>query len=369
MTPNIKSLLSACLIFATGLASCGNDDTDQFDNHHRTFGEYPGKVYRVALSLAGDCVDDRDEPLSKAVVAKSYVGINVVRVKKGESSPKAEKYAYGLFIDQPEIEINLAAGYLYSFEVTSLTDRTDALAQEKKQTWLAPFFTGQYDTGLNGFDKATGDFQYTYAYYSDPAAQKPVYFTRLSWGDAYVNAPDPAEGVFPPTSFAYPRVKRFYGKFDKFDPTLSNEVHVPMAYKCFGLRIEVADIPSGTFLTVEDGTESNLVSKKEPTDYLQFPKSLVLYPKDEGVSQFEDIYSLHDLESDTDQFRLIFTWHKPDGLNERFAKTIDVSAKTRKILKVNITGDAYTMTKGNIILDYEDEDMADDPNDVNYNSK
>ena len=355
-----SAMLLACMV------SCGNDFDPETDGHHRHPNGNVNKLYRVALSLGGDYVQSFDEPLVRAGEnAKTYVGINVTRVENGQSDDNKERFAYGVFEGKDNIMINLYSGYRYDFEATVLIDGTDEFYRGNGEDYSYPFV---YSTGRDvSFsshpyrNEWIQDFQYTFSKDDDRDRE---YLTALSSGTAWVKVEKPKNEALDKSNSSFPRVNRYYGAFERFEPGSSSEIHIDMKYKCFGIRFEVESIPEGTYLTVEDRTPKGTVGTKEEHEYLQFPNDLKLGNTPDALAEWEDIYSFNNLNSTTGQFTLRFTWHRADGTTQRFSSDITVSPKVKKTLKINIDGNPNTMMPGNVVLDLESDEMTEDPSKI-----
>ncbi|MDE6290089.1 MAG: hypothetical protein K2M16_01020, partial [Muribaculaceae bacterium] len=164
----------------------------------------------------------------------------------------------------------------------------------------------------------------------------------------------------------YPRVKRFYGKLDQYDPSITDQIEIPMKYKSFGLRILIESIPKGTSVKVKD---TSVISGPTPKDepYLIFTKGLELAQGEGKTDSWECIYSLNKLVQDTTSFILRFDWTKGAGETKSVRKIVKVEAKKMKILKLNFEGDVSETKSGNITFTNMDEDMEDWEETFNYN--
>ncbi len=387
-------------IIAVALASCkgdldslndGNHRHDKEDDHKET-----SKVYTLKLSLGGDIISESEEPLrgddNGVAEGSTFIGINVYMQKKGTNDPK-EQYAYGLFKFSPNaethkfdknttIEIKLYSDYTYSFESTVLTEMSDKLAVNtggSTNGYTYPFrkLSGTYTTG-NGAQYNVGDvnkIMYTFNikdYNGELVSDKErYYFPYLKSGIAFVDLGGDwsrSEGTF-----LYPRVKRYYGELEGYDPETSatNTAIIPLAYQCFGIRIEVESLPKNTTLTVQDSDYSNT---KNEQDYLLFPKNLTLTNGDswEGLYSMKDLQTLEEQKTPVSKsFTLKFTWDRGGESKETFySDPIVVNTKTRKIIKVNVQGQGNEESRGNIKFDFNgaDETLIDDGTvNVNYN--
>lgn len=386
-------------LFAVGFASCGKDfdSLNKGNNRHDKDEEKTEttKVYTMKLSLGGDYITEAEEPLRGEVDAQegdTFIGINVYMQKKGANEPK-EKYAYGLFKFSPDpitqkfdknttIEVKLYSEYIYSFEATVLTEFIDKLAintASSKKGYTDPFRLKSDTYSGNGAQyniDNLGEIIYTFdskQSSGDLLPDKERYkFANLKSGIADVNIIN--DWIYETGKFHYPRVKRYYGELNYYDPetTSTNVATIPMAYQCFGIRIEIESLPKNTTLTVQDQEYSKT---KNEQDFLLFQNDLTL----SNGSIWDGLYSMKDLQTLEEQqlspnsktFNLSFIWDKGGGVKETFESgDIKVRSKTRKIIKVNVQGQSNDESRGNIKFDFTqaDETLVDDVEKVTVNN-
>lgn len=360
----MKKLIGSILLLLSigGLSSCSHD-LDAEDDGNKRGHEIKDKdsVKTFVLSFGGDFVTMSEEPLMRAEDGDIYTGINVYRKEKKDGA-KEEMYAYGLFKKKDGISIDIMTGYTYRFEASILIEREDKI-EITNGTYSDPFRL--HDKTSTGFDNAWGfvakntdKFQYTYL---NPD-ENTTYLCQLNSGVAYVNTGgdlvDDSGATIRTEWMQYPRVKRFYGKLDMFDPESKDQIEISMAYKSFGLRFELVKIPEGTSITVKDVTTYS-GSGPEDNPHLLFPKNLSLNFSSEESKSWEGIYSLRSLNKDTQNFTLRFYWNKGSGKKEYFDQNISVTAKNKKILKLNIDGEVNETKAGNIIFTNMEDDLED----------
>lgn len=341
-----------CCLLIVGLAACssGNDPMEAGNLRNPGRENDNGKFYTVSLSLGGDCVEESDEPLSRAETSNSYVGINVKR--RSDKNSKKEQYAHGVFLSKENIEITLESDFLYSFEATVIEDGYDTY-KKNSNGYKEPFLTaeigkssGDYSYGGND----VGNFHYNTDGNSDIYASYWLYM--LSKGTAFVKFGDGST-----VACDYPRVDRYYGTSEDYDPSASSDeegVSIIMEYKSFGLKVIGDNIPEGTYVTWKD------ITIKDDEDYktLQFSENPQI-SSESGKNSWESVYSLNDLKSSEKTIKLQFTWHKDGDETETFEKETTVKAKYRKTLKITID-DTKTTPIGNISLKCEDSTLTDE---------
>ncbi len=348
------------------ISSCKNDlDSLEGGNHRIQRTKEKPKFKTLCLSFGGDFADfinEEEEPLLRAETGDTLVGINVLYSNK-EDGIENQPYAYGLFPRTDKIYINLLTGNTYNFEASILIEKEDKMVDNSSSTkgYGQPFRT----TNGDGFFPLDEMDKFKYAYESTNSFK----FKELQSGTALVYIDNNQFG-----EMRFPRVKRFKGEVSAFDPLLLTDVNIPMNYKCFGLKIEVEDIPDHTQISFKDVTDSetnpNNKNKNPNTDYqyfLQFPKDKWLNKSSEESKSWEGLYSLNDLTKDTQDFKLRFFWYKGPGLTiEQFDYPVTVEAKKKKILKINVSGDVNETKTGNIIIAPLIDTLVEDEEKVNH---
>lgn len=368
----------ATLLLFGGMSSCRNSlDPEEEGNYrsHRVKEKPVMKTFK--LQFGGDYVSETEESLLRAEDGNIYVGLNVYRKPKDDEDTKEEMYAYGMFIGKDGLSISLLTGYTYRFEASILIDKEDRLELNGIR-YNQPFML--HDATSTGFDNAWGyevrDVQESYRpdqvfKYSSEDPQKSTWFLcQLKSGTAYVSCGGDLVGVtgatIPAAAMRHPRVKRFYGALDAFDPALLSTIEIPMEYKSFGLKFILESIPEGTSVSVADRTTyTGKTPSNDPDYYLLFPKGLSLNLDSDESATWEGIYSLNNLNTSTKEFTLRFWWDKGNGEpRETFDHTFTVTAKKKKVLKLNIDGDVNETKSGNIIFTQMDDALEEETPEV-----
>ena len=359
------------LAIMSEITSCNNELNPIEDGNHRIPGGVKAEpvLKTVRLSFGGDFISESEEPLLRADDAQTYVGINVFRTEKGNNEAKEEKYAYGLFGSKEGISIDVLTGYTYRFESSILIDDVDKLyinSSDKKVPLPFRFSSEQTTSSPQSFDQSNmGAFIYTVLDKSEQVVEdrKRNFLSVLSSGIAKV---DIGENQIADrySECYYPRVKRYYGVRDAFDPGLTTAVEVNMDYKCFGLKFELVNIPSGT-VTVKDITTTYGDLDSHPEYGLIFTKGLVL---SEDNKEWEGVYSMNDMKAESETLKLQFTWQKAEGIDETFNDEITVSPGKKKVLRLNVNGDPNYQIKGNITLIMGDEKLTEEVEEIKSNN-
>lgn len=355
----MKKLIDFLLLIVvlSSITSCKSDFGPMEEGNHRNGRLKENPMFKtIRMSFGGDYVSEAEEPLLRAEDGETFVGINVYYTEQNVENAEKQKYAYGVFNKTSGISINLMTGYTYSFEATVLIEKEDKLQDNatSEKSYGQPFRLSNGDSYFLKDD--IGDFFYTY----DPETLEKFFLRDIKVGTALVDAGDDLPSQY--GDVRYPRVKRYYGELDSFDPSIKQTAEIAMNYKCFGLKLILESIPGDTSVTVEDCTDNgiNINQGNHPEYYLRFPDGLKLSSGSEDSKQWEGIFSLNNLESNTHDFRLRFTWNKGNGKSETFYHTFTAEAKKKKILKLNVSGEINETKSGNIVLTNLDDALTDE---------
>lgn len=343
----------------TMLLSCSGGHDAETDGFHRSMSKDAGKVFRVALSPGGDFIRESEEPMFRAAgkpTDKTYMGINVVR-KPVDNPQKTEKYAYGVFTDIDNIYIDLIGGYLYDFETTIIRKKNDSFAiyeNNPYQYLRQPFREGSESMDTPGSYEVgeIGSFKYTYDITDE---KKKMSLTDIASGVAYaINADIDSDFAMP---YAYPRLDRFYGELTDVNPSGIDHVDVDLGYKCFGLKLEVLDMPEGSWITCEQVLPG--LGSKQESDYIQFPKKFKIQSSDTDKS-WEDVFSMPDMKSEEQNISLKFTYYLSESDHKSTTQTFVIKPKKKKIIQISMSKwiEKFEGIQINLI---EDSDTSLDP--------
>lgn len=357
----LYSLLSVFLL--TGTSACRSDLDSDIDGNHRSKRIKKEQVVKnVRMAFGGDFISESEEPLLRADDGDTYTAINVWRTEKNKTDAEEEKYAFGLFKNKEEINIKMVTGFEYRFEAAIIIEKDDKI-EKLNGAYTVPFSLHN----LYKPDFGSGwKFQYNmdeFVYSSYDALNNFLNntdrecFCELYSGSAYVNLGSEFnndKGIF-----KYPRVKRFYGSLGTFDPEINADspAEIAMSYKSFGLKIVVEDLPSG-YITFADITDPNLASENS----LAFPIGKTLAK----LNEWEGLFSMNRLLTQSETFKLKFTWHKGGNESESFTSDVTISPKTKKVLKVKITGTPNYETMGNVTFNMESDELVIDELEVSH---
>ena len=375
----MKKLIYGILmaVIACGIVSCRNEYDPLDDGNYRIHGLKNKHVMKtVSMSFGGDYIAEAEEPLLRAEDGgHTYKAVSVYWTEDKEGATE-KPYAYGLFKDREQLDIDLFTGFKYRFEATIVIDDVDKveLCGDYSDSYANPFQKRQFGTISEEVFKSK-DLN-AFIYVKDESA--PRYLYQLSEGRSYVDiAKDRDDSTGKPIKASlmrFPRLKRFYGTLDNFVVAGDNRiVTISMGYKTFGLEIVVDYLPFGS-ITVEAASKQYATTNSWQ-DSLLFTRNLLLTPvlndaDENSKSQYKGIYSMHSMTAESATFNFTFKWNKGEGLRPKtIEKEVVVHPKMNKILRLNVDGTANESKSGNIVLVQESEDMQDEEMDISYSDK
>lgn len=365
----MKKLFSVMMIavLLCGMSSCRSDNDPLADGNYRLHREKGKKVMKkVSLNFGGDFISESEEPLLRAEDVHIYKAVNVY-AKDDKDGSDYQIYARGLFVDQEKVEINLWTGNKYRFVATVLIDDRDKVALYNGK-YSNPFQYRQVGTTSESDLDPQNINKFVYSQDEINADKPATYHWQLASGKAYVDVAGDRVNDYgnpvDPNFMAYPRIKRFYGTCEDFEPIETKPtVEINMEYKCFGLEIIAETLPFGT-ITVEDVTDKN-----DWKNCLLFPMGTKLNSKAEGENpdSYEGLFSMNSMENNSSNIKLRFTWDKGQGLSPKtFEKTIEVHPKMKRILRLNISGSDTENKSGNIIFKMDSETLGEESENITF---
>ena len=220
----ITFIILAALL-SLGLASCEKGVIAETDDNGQTGSRKQAKrLIELALdeemiTLSEEPMAYAETPMTRAGVSGKVYAVNVFEKKSGAKS--YSKYAYGLFTDPSAISIMLTEGNLYRFECLVVADNEDKV-YNKDGEYLAPFLVGSKKTPARSDNKFV--------------KSSSANFEGLTSGMTNISEKE---------EVMYPRVYKFYGTLDDFNPASSTSAHIKARRVVFGLHLVVTPPTEG----------------------------------------------------------------------------------------------------------------------------
>lgn len=276
-------------------------------------------------------LDESDEPL--AMVKGTPHDLYAVQVyRKSSLGGKDGKYAYGIFDNENDMNLELETGNTYKIEMTMVPDGASLIAKGENGGYQEPFVIG----GAGGAPgKTTNRF----------ISSTVQYIEKLNSGYAVINREDDE-----PTGYNRPPISRFYGVADNFTPTGNTELAIDLKWVCFGLTVVPQDFTEGRIEIEMRGAPLLTVTPDAPDAVTK------------KIFTFEHSLNSDDWTADdySENIPIAITWFKSDGTSIVFrdiATPTSIKRKVNKIFSIPCGNDGPA---GNIAINKEDEILVDD---------
>ncbi|MDE7411809.1 MAG: hypothetical protein K2M94_07200 [Paramuribaculum sp.] len=310
------------LLSVITLTACSSSDDEPTRNYRKNY-------YTVTLSLGGEYVTVTEEPMSKAQTnAKKYVGINIYCKPAGNPNSDYSHYAYGVFDNTDKMSISLPGEYIYKFECTSAKEADDTFPNS---VLSQPFTVNNYYSALNLNQFVVSSSQY---------------LCDIKSGRTLV-ALD-SENMELRT---YPRMDRFYGELDNYDPSEIQSVTIPLKRTVFGIKITVEGVPDGSLTWKQKGAQST----NQSLIFSHGSASGNSQQEYSHIYTFKSVYDCWNNANHSENFIIQFTWTRSNNFQQTFEKEITVKRNVMSVLNVSLKG---TDIAAGIGIDEETSDMV-----------
>ena len=288
------------LLFIVGMAACSQEEVNPAPVEE-------SKEYKVSLKFNGE-ITTSDTPLSRGTATNDLIGVQVYQ--------DGTKYAYGLFDNVEDININLHSDSKYKFVVTVVKDGKTLIYSPSSNYYGSPFHT----SGNSGKGKLSNYFTYSEGYYLSG-----LEYGYSDW-DKY-------------NSSSYPETDRFYGEIGNYSPTPNGTVAIDLKRTAFGLKYEVNGVTDGT-VTV----------KIENTSRTFFENSAITtnYESDGKIFTFYDVYNAwKNANSYEETITVSASWARGVGITEDLgSKSVQIKRNVMNIIRLNLSSVDYDGTIG-----------------------
>ena len=297
------------LLFMFGMVGCSKDDIPSTDEP---------KEYNVSLKFNGE-ITTADTPLTRGTATNDLIGVQVYQDEKA--------FAYGLFDNVDDININLHSGHTYKFVVTVVKDGKNKIYKNSYKEYTNPFIGTDYTR-----PKVQNKFTYSAS----------ITLTGLGKGKS-----GKAAGV----DEDYPATDRFYGEVENYTPTENGVVAIDLKRTAFGLKYEVSGITDGTVSVKISNTSRTFFSNTAIT---------ADYQSEEEIFTFSDVYSAWKYADNyTESITVQASWLRGVGINQDLgSKTVQIKRNAMNIIRIKLGAVDYD---GNIGIEVEEEtDMEEE---------
>ena len=311
------------------LFACGGNETINGNEEPKV--EPQLKEYTVSLKMGGE-VTTSESPLARTETeSDDLYGVQVYKKINGNGS--YDYFAYGLFDNVGDININLLEGSTYKFEVVLVKKGKD-LIHEPENGFRYPFYR------VSGSSVVVNNFYYSSSsYYKDNA---------LHYGMISVSK-------YSSEDVKYPEADWYYGELENYTPTVNGTVEIDLKHTVFGLQYEVTGITDGTVSVFIRNNERSFFSNSSITED---------YTSEEKIIAFYDTYSAWQYADNyTENLTVKVVWTRGVGVVEdKGSKTIQVKRNVMNVVRIKMSADDGSATFG--ITTEDDSSMMGETVDV-----
>lgn len=301
------------LLLVLCMTSCSKEESTSTEE---------AKEYNVSLKFNGE-ITTSDTPLTRGAATNDLIGVQVYQ--------DGGIYAYGLFDNVDDININLLSDHKYKFVVTIVKDGKNKLQKSLSGYYQYPFWKGG-NSSSGGVSDLTNIFEYD---------TSNVHFSSLANGKSNILK----EGLVD-----YPETDRFYGEVDNYTPTENGSLTIDLKRTAFGLKYEVSGVTDGAVSVKIENTSRIFFENTEITSE---------YESEEKIFTFSDVYSAWKYANNyTESITVSATWARGVGITENLgSKTVQIKRNAMNIIRLKLGSVDYD---GNIGIEVEEEADMDE---------
>ena len=315
------------LFLVAGLASCSKEEETPTNEP---------KEYNVSLKFNGE-ITTADSPLTRGTATNDLIGVQVYQA--------GESYAYGLFDNVEDININLFSDHKYKFVVTVVKDGKNIVSYGKDSRYQSGGY-GKPFISYGSYKSSSSSNVYTHGYRSTLLENSFTYSSAGYEDGTLESGRTSAMGE----TTEYPRVDRYYGEFDNYTPTENGSVTIDLKRTAFGLKYEVSGITDGTVTVKINNTSRTFFENTAITTD---------YQSEEEIFTFSDVYSAW-LYADnyTESITVSASWLRGVGITQDLgSKTVQIKRNAMNIIRIKLGAINYD---GNIGIEVEEETDMDE---------
>lgn len=315
------------LLLVLGMTSCSKEEATSAEE---------AKEYNVSLKFNGE-ITTADTPLTRGTATNDLIGVQVYQ--------DGGIYAYGLFDNVDDININLFSSHKYKFEVTVVKDGKNKLSVT--DSFGSPFDTYQQYKQMKPDESG---YVTKYGYYYTKLDNKFQY--KASWSLSNIGFSNLRSGYTNMKGHLsyYPETDRFYGEVDNYTPTENGSLTIDLKRTAFGLKYEVSGVTDGTVSVKIENSSRTFFENTEITSE---------YESEEKIFTFSDVYSAWRYANNyTESITVSATWARGVGITENLgSKTVQIKRNAMNIIRLKLGSVDYD---GNIGIEVEEETDMDE---------
>ena len=341
-----KHLLFALFALSLGATACENDNIEvQQPSEPKTF--------TVKLRTTGE-VDATYEPLTRfSSDDRDLYGVQVWH--KPATTGSYEYYAYGLFDNVEDMELEVKENYKYKFEFKLIDDGKDKILCDSILV-DNNYYMG-YDQPFRGYNRYNGASAESITKLTNEFSYAE---DRYFYGNQYIKTPDGKTSSYPEN------IDFYYGEINDYQPTEDGTtLSVYLKRMVFGFKINIGDFFDNgkiTF-TLLDKTYTLTPDNKE------FEKTYAQYYN--GGNGYQRWYRVDDLTKAYDVTTLDFKWTKADEtvVDWKHYNNVYYYRLKQTVFNLEYYGEDGVMGNNYFDVHYEDTPIAEDYISYNYGSE
>lgn len=303
---NIIYVAAICL-----LCGCSKDDVVEEQS--------VPKEYTVSLKFNGE-IETEDSPLTRTETASTDLyGVQVYKDGRG--------FAYGLFDNVNDMNLNLLSGSKYKFVVTLIKDGKNIIYSDVRGRYAEPF-------NIAGNSYVIGCSN---CFYYGVSSFSSLGVGRIAVGENW--------------KMACPEADWYYGELDNYTPMENGVVNIELKHTVFGLRYEVSGVTDGTVTIKIENSDRTFFNKADITSD---------YTSDGSIFAFYDIRSSW-LYADnyTENLTVSVKWVRGIGITQDLgSKSIQIKRNIMNVVRIKLGADGSDSSVG--ITTEDDSSMNDE---------
>ncbi len=286
-------------IIAFTIVGCSQDETNI---------KQEDKIITVSVKLNGE-ISSSESPITRTgTESQDLIGIAVYT---WNGSYYSNRFAYGLFDNLNDVNINLKAGRKYKFICTLIKDAKNKLYN----------YTGSSSRTCYPF---WGTLNGTYYKLNDPFTYNDTFSSSLS-NDAVTTGYN--------TNNCCANIDRFYGELEDYSPTVDGVVNINLKRVSFGLQVKVTGITDGTVNVIVKHKDANVNFVYRTGLSSNFESTATMYSMYHVINAWR--YADADYQEPLD---VSMTWTRSVGVTENLGtKTVNVKRNSMNIIHVKLT--------------------------------
>ncbi len=339
-----KLLLSAfCVVL--GLAACDNIQLEELESNPTD-----GKTFKVRL-VAGGEIDVTHNPLTRFEADdRDLYGIQVRH--KPATTGNYTYYAYGLFDNIADVELEVQENYMYEIEVTLIDDGKDKIYCDSILV-DSEYYLG-YDQPFHGRNNYNGSTAYSITKLTNEFTYgTDSYFSN----NLYIKTTDGKESLFAED------VDFYWGKVSNYTAIKDGgELSIYLKRMVFGVKVNIGDFFDNGTITLNALNKTYTFTP----DNRSVEKTFAYYHN----SDRETWYTAENLNNARTYERFDFKWEKADGTIVDW-KPVSIYCYRLKqsVLNLDYYGEDEILGNNKFVFHYEDTLIENEYKSYTYGSE